>query len=59
MANGEEENNILDLEEGSGDDTGIDVAEFSNLPKGVMTIDQIITYYLISIHYTSNRMNVK
>ena len=46
MANGEEENNILDLEEGSGDDTGIDVAEFSNFPKGVMTIDQIITYYL-------------
>ena len=41
-----DENNILDLEEGSGDDTGIDVAEFSNLPKGVMTIDQIITYYL-------------
>ena len=54
MANGEEENNILDLEEGSGDDTGIDVAEFSNLPKGVMTIDQIITYYLEQAQYEYN-----
>lgn|SRR5210317_107301 len=54
MANGEEENNILDLEEGSSGDTGIEVAEFSNLPEGVITIEQIITYYLAQAAYEYN-----
>ena len=54
MANGEEENNILDLEEGSGDDTGIDVAEFSKDEIGQKSIREIITYYLEQAQYEYN-----
>ena len=59
MANGEEENNILDLEEGSGDDTGIDVAEFSEGGIGSASIGEIIAYYLAQAVYEYDVAKVK
>ena len=47
----DEENNILDLEEGSGDDTGVDVAEFSEDGVGSKSIGEIIAYYLQQAAY--------
>jgi hypothetical protein len=46
-----EENNILDLEEGSSDDTGIDVADFSEGGIGSQSIGSIIAYYLQQAAY--------
>lgn len=59
MSNGEEENNILDLEEGSGDDTGIDVAEFSEGGIGSASIGEIIAYYLAQATYEYDVAKVK
>lgn len=46
-----EENSILDLEEGSSDDTGIEVAELSEGGKGSLSIRDIIYQYLGSVQY--------
>jgi len=51
MANGEEENSILDLEEGSSDNTGIEVAELSEGGLGSLSIRDIIYTYLGSVQY--------
>ena len=59
MANGEEENNILDLEEGSSDNTGIDVAEFSEGGVGSKSIGEIIAYYLAQAVYEYDVAKVK
>ena len=55
----DDENNILELEEGSGDDTGIDVAEFSEGGIGSASIGEIIAYYLAQAVYEYDVAKVK
>lgn len=55
----DDENNILELEEGSGDDTGIDVAEFSEGGIGSASIGEIIAYYLAQSVYEYDVAKVK
>ena len=55
----DDENSILDLEEGSSDNTGIEVAEFSEGGIGSASIGEIIAYYLAQAVYEYDVAKVK